>query len=203
MRAATEHERPLSDRHAVVTGATRGIGAAVAEALAREGASLTLMGRDARTLAPRAEALAARHGTRAHAVACDVADADAVARAFGVAGVDLIHVSAGQTSPLAKPVYGRLFQTPLSDRIRNEAGVPTIAVGNVTEWDQVNAILAAGRADLVALARPHLADPQWTLHAAAAQGYGGQWWPVQYLSGRRQLERARERELELRGTAAI
>jgi anthraniloyl-CoA monooxygenase len=133
----------------------------------------------------------------------DGAEAVAIARAFRAAGVDVVHVSAGQTSPLAKPVYGRLFQTPLSDRIRNEAGVPTIAVGNVTEWDQVNAILAAGRADLVALARPHLADPHWTLHAAAAQGHAGQWWPVQYLSGRRQLERARERELELRGTAAI
>ncbi|MDF1505745.1 bifunctional salicylyl-CoA 5-hydroxylase/oxidoreductase [Roseisolibacter sp. H3M3-2] len=133
----------------------------------------------------------------------DGPEAVRIARAFAEAGVDVVHVSAGQTSPQAKPVYGRLFQTPLSDRIRNEAGVPTIAVGNVTEWDQVNAILAAGRADLVALARPHLADPQWTLHAAAAQGYGGQWWPVQYLSGRRQLERARERELELRGTAAI
>ncbi len=133
----------------------------------------------------------------------DGAEAVEIARAFGDAGVDMIHVSAGQTSPLAKPVYGRLFQTPLSDRIRNEAGIPTIAVGNVTEWDQVNAILAAGRADLVALARPHLADPHWTLHAAVAQGHDAQWWPVQYLSGRKQLERARERELELRGTAAI
>jgi anthraniloyl-CoA monooxygenase len=133
----------------------------------------------------------------------DGGEAVAIARAFRDAGVDLVHVSAGQTSPLAKPVYGRLFQTPLSDRIRNEAGVPTIAVGNVTEWDQVNAILAAGRADLVALARPHLADPHWTLHAAVAQGHDAQWWPVQYLPGRRQLERAREREAELRGTAAI
>ncbi|MGZ8491048.1 MAG: bifunctional salicylyl-CoA 5-hydroxylase/oxidoreductase [Gemmatirosa sp.] len=133
----------------------------------------------------------------------DGGEAVEIARAFGAAGVDIVHVSAGQTSPLARPVYGRLFQTPLSDRIRNEAGIPTIAVGNITEYDQVNAILAAGRADLCALARPHLADPHWTLHAAVAQGHDAQWWPVQYLSGRQQLERARERELELRGTAAI
>jgi anthraniloyl-CoA monooxygenase len=133
----------------------------------------------------------------------DGGEAVEISRAFRAAGVDIVHVSAGQTSPLARPVYGRLFQTPLSDRIRNEAGVPTIAVGNITEYDQVNAILAAGRADLCALARPHLTDPHWTLHAAVAQGHDTQWWPVQYLSGRRQLERARERELELRGTAAI
>jgi anthraniloyl-CoA monooxygenase len=133
----------------------------------------------------------------------DGTEAVAIARAFREAGVDIVHVSAGQTSAAAKPVYGRLFQTPLSDRIRNEAGVPTIAVGNITEADQVNAIVAAGRADLCALARPHLSDPQWTLRAAVEQGHDAQWWPVQYLSGRRQLERARERELELRGTSAI
>ena len=124
----------------------------------------------------------------------DGAEAVEIARAFGAAGVDLIHVSAGQTSPLAKPVYGRLFQTPLSDRIRNEAGIPTIAVGNITEYDQVNAILAAGRADLCALARPHLADPHWTLHAAAELGYAAQPWPVQYLTARQQLERQRRRD---------
>jgi anthraniloyl-CoA monooxygenase len=126
-----------------------------------------------------------------------------VARAFAAAGADVIHVSAGQTSPRAQPVYGRLFQTPFSDRIRNEAGVPTIAVGNITEADQVNAIIAAGRADLCALARPHLTDPQWTLHAAAALGFGEQWWPVQYLSGKRQLERTLQREAELRGTSTV
>jgi anthraniloyl-CoA monooxygenase len=126
-----------------------------------------------------------------------------VARAFAHAGADIIHVSAGQTSPHARPVYGRLFQTPFSDRIRNEAGVPTIAVGNITEADQVNAIVAAGRADLCALARPHLTDPQWTLHAAAALGYTDQWWPVQYLSGKRQLERTLQREAELRGTSTV
>jgi anthraniloyl-CoA monooxygenase len=128
-----------------------------------------------------------------------------IARAFQAAGADIIHVSAGQTSPRAKPVYGRMFQTPLSDRIRNEAGVPTIAVGNITEPDQVNAIIAAGRADLCALARPHLSDPNWTLHAAAQLGYSAQPWPVQYLTGKEQLERTlhRQRDLELLGTSTV
>jgi anthraniloyl-CoA monooxygenase len=120
-------------------------------------------------------------------------DAVHVARAFIAAGADIIHVSTGQTSPDAKPVYGRMWQTPFSDRIRNEARIPTIAVGNVTEPDQVNSIIAAGRADLVALARPHLSDPAWTLHAAAELGYGDQWWPWQYRSGKQQLERLVER----------
>ena len=88
-----------------------------------------------------------------------------------------------------------MYQTPFSDQVRNDAGVPTIAVGNITEPDQVNSIIAAGRADLCALARPHLSDPFWTLHAAAELGYAGQAWPVQYLTGRRQLER----ELEQKG----
>jgi anthraniloyl-CoA monooxygenase len=116
-------------------------------------------------------------------------DAVRVARAFAAAGVDIIHVSTGQTSPHAKPIYGRMYQTPFSDQVRNEAGVPTIAVGNITEPDQVNAIIAAGRADLCALARPHLVDPFWTLHAAAELGYTKQHWPPQYLKGRAQLER--------------
>ncbi|HEV2130102.1 MAG TPA: hypothetical protein VGR27_03340 [Longimicrobiaceae bacterium] len=120
-----------------------------------------------------------------------------IARAFHAAGADIIHVSAGQTSPDAKPVYGRMFQTPFSDRIRNEAGIPTIAVGNITEADQVNSIIAAGRADLCSLARAHLTDPQWTLRAAAELGYAEQWWPVQYLSGKRQLERQIERQKEM------
>jgi anthraniloyl-CoA monooxygenase len=120
-------------------------------------------------------------------------DAVEIARAFMSAGADIIHVSTGQTSPNAKPVYGRMWQTPFSDRIRNEGRIPTIAVGNVTEPDQVNSIIAAGRADLVALARPHLADPAWTLHAAAELGYADQWWPWQYRSGKQQLERLVER----------
>jgi anthraniloyl-CoA monooxygenase len=112
-----------------------------------------------------------------------------VARAFKHAGADIIHVSTGQTSKDAKPVYGRMFQTPYSDRIRNEVGIPTIAVGNIVEADQVNGIIAAGRADLCALARPHLSDPHWTLHAAAELGYSEQYWPPQYLTGKEQLER--------------
>jgi anthraniloyl-CoA monooxygenase len=112
-----------------------------------------------------------------------------IARAFMDAGADIIHVSTGQTSTEAKPVYGRMFQTPFSDWIRNEARVPTIAVGNITDIDQVNSIIAAGRADLVALGRPHLTDPHWTLRAAAASGWRGQWWPVQYQAARQQLER--------------
>jgi anthraniloyl-CoA monooxygenase len=121
-------------------------------------------------------------------------DAVVVARAFANAGVDIVHVSTGQTSVDAKPVYGRMYQTPFSDQVRNELGIPTIAVGNITEPDQVNSIIAAGRADLCALARPHLSDPFWTLHAAAELGYVGQAWPVQYLAGRKQLERALSRK---------
>jgi anthraniloyl-CoA monooxygenase len=86
-----------------------------------------------------------------------------------------------------------MFQTPFSDWIRNEARVPTIAVGNITEIDQINAIITAGRADLVALGRPHLSDPNWTLRAAAELGWRDQHWPPQYLSGKQQLERLFER----------
>ena len=96
----------------------------------------------------------------------DGADAVAIARAFKAAGADSINVSAGQTSLAARPVYGRMFQTPF----RNEAGIATMAVGNITEIDHVNSIIAAGRADLCCLARPHLSDPYWTLRAAALQG---------------------------------
>ncbi|MFN8572222.1 MAG: bifunctional salicylyl-CoA 5-hydroxylase/oxidoreductase [Gemmatimonadaceae bacterium] len=116
-----------------------------------------------------------------------------IARAFHAAGADILHVSTGQTSPDARPVYGRMWQTPFSDRIRNELGIPTIAVGSITDPDQVNSILAAGRADLCALARPHLADPNWTLHAAAQVGWREQPWPWQYSSGKDQLERLLER----------
>ena len=98
-------------------------------------------------------------------------DAVAIARLLQAAGVDIIDVSAGQTSRDARPVYGRMFQTPFSDRIRNETGIATMAVGNIYEPDHVNSILMAGRADLCCLARPHLADPYWTLHAAAQLGY--------------------------------
>ncbi len=123
-------------------------------------------------------------------------DAVDIARAFKDAGADLIDVSTGQTSPDAKPVYGRMFQTPYADRIRNEAGIATMAVGNIYEPDHVNSIIAAGRADLCALGRPHLTDPYWTLHAAAQLGYTGMEWPVQYLPGKSQLERNLARAAE-------
>ncbi|HEY0053361.1 MAG TPA: bifunctional salicylyl-CoA 5-hydroxylase/oxidoreductase, partial [Caulobacteraceae bacterium] len=116
-------------------------------------------------------------------------DSVTIARAFAEAGADLIDVSAGSTTPHARPVYGRMFQTPLADRIRNEAGVATMAVGNIFEPDHVNGILAAGRADLCALARPHLADPAWTLRAAAEADYEGLKPPVQYAAGHAQLTR--------------
>ena len=115
------------------------------------------------------------------------------------AGVDLIDVSAGQTSLAAKPVYGRMFQTPFSDRIRNEADVATLAVGNIYEPDHVNSILMAGRADLVCLARPHLANPYWTLHAGADAHYQGTSWPKPYWPGRDQLHRLKSRPDVLTG----
>jgi len=130
------------------------------------------------------------------------ADAVEVARAFDAAGADLIDVSAGQTSRLAQPVYGRMFQTPFSDKIRNELRIATMAVGNITDADQVNSIIAAGRADLVALARPHLADPYFTLHAAAQLGYDEQHWPEQYLTGREQYLRNLRRAAQIAADAA-
>ena len=116
-------------------------------------------------------------------------DAVAVARLFKAAGCDFIDVSSGQTTRAAKPVYGRMYQTPFSDRIRNEAGIRTIAVGAISEADHANSIIAAGRADLCAIARPHLADPAWTLHEAAKLQSRAVSWPQQYLSGRDQLYR--------------
>ena len=120
-----------------------------------------------------------------------------IARAFTDAGADLIDVSAGQTWADCKPIYGRMFQTPFADQIRNEGRLTTMAVGNIYEPDHVNSILAAGRADLVALARPHLVDPMWTLRAAAAQDYRGQWVPPPYLGGQAQLARNLKREQEM------
>ncbi|MCA1975124.1 MAG: bifunctional salicylyl-CoA 5-hydroxylase/oxidoreductase [Caenispirillum sp.] len=119
-----------------------------------------------------------------------------IARLFHAAGADIIDVSAGQTTPDARPIYGRMFQTPFSDRIRNEAGIPTMAVGNIYEPDHVNSILMAGRADLVCLARPHLADPYWTLHAALALGDTSCAWPQPYLAGQAQAARLAERAQE-------
>lgn len=127
-------------------------------------------------------------------------DAVAIARAFQAAGADLIDVSSGQVSKAQKPVYGRMYQTPFADRIRNELGIATMAVGAISEADHVNSIVAAGRADLCAIARPHLANPAWTLLEAAKIGHTsgiGADWPVQYLSGKNQLERNLERERQL------
>jgi anthraniloyl-CoA monooxygenase len=124
-------------------------------------------------------------------------DAAEVSRLFKDAGADIIHVSSGQVSKDEKPVYGRMFQVPFSDKIRNELHVPTITVGNIYEADHVNTIIAAGRADLCALARPHLADPAWTLHAAAEQGFTDMAWPKQYIGGKIQLERNLERAGQL------
>ena len=120
-----------------------------------------------------------------------------IARLFASAGVDIIDVSAGQTSSDASPVYGRMFQTPFSDRIRNEAGLSTMAVGNIYEPDHVNSILMAGRADLVCLARPHLADPYWTLHAGAELGDQHATWPRPYEAGRDQAWRLAERAAQM------
>jgi len=124
-------------------------------------------------------------------------EATVVASLFRDAGADIVHVSAGQVSKDEQPVYGRMFQVPFSDQIRNEVRVPTIAVGNIFEADHVNTIIAAGRADLCALARPHLADPAWTLHAAAEQGFVDIAWPRPYLGGKLQLERNLERAGQL------
>jgi len=138
--------------------------------------------------------------------ACDWADGGleedelvALAAALKAGGADVIDVSSGQTVPWQRPVYGRMWQTPFADRIRNEVGIATIAVGNIFDADHVNSIIASGRADLCALARPHLANPSWTLEAAARQGYTEQWWPEPYLSGKTQLERNQQRAAEAAG----
>jgi anthraniloyl-CoA monooxygenase len=123
-------------------------------------------------------------------------DAVAVARAFAEAGVDLVDVSTGQTVRDAQPVYGRMFQTPFSDQVRNEARIATMCVGNITTSDQVNTILAAGRADLVALGRPHLVDPSFTLKAAAWYGADAVFCPPQYLPGKEQIFRNSVRDRE-------
>jgi len=122
-----------------------------------------------------------------------------IAKAFKQAGADIIDVSAGQTTTEAKPVYGRMFQTPFSDQIRNEADIPTMAVGNIFEIDHVNSILMAGRADLCCLARPHLSDPNWAMRAAAEQGFSGDAIrvPEQYEAGFAQLERNLKRLAEM------
>jgi len=116
-------------------------------------------------------------------------DAVEIARLFKAACCDVIDVSSGQTTRAARPVYGRMYQTPFADRIRNEVGIQTMAVGAISESDQVNSIIAAGRADLCAIARPHLADPAWTLHEAAKLQSRHVTWPKPYESGRDQMYR--------------
>ncbi len=132
------------------------------------------------------------------------ADSVQIAQAFKDSGCDLFDVSTGQTDPSSKPVYGRMFQASFSEQIRLEVGIATMAVGAVTTADQVNTLLLSGRADLVALARPHLADPYFTLHAAAELGYEGVTWPSQYLTGAQQLHalHRRTREDTMRENAA-
>jgi anthraniloyl-CoA monooxygenase len=121
-------------------------------------------------------------------------DSVEIAEMLKAHGCDAIDVSAGQTTADAKPVYGRMFQTPFAEQIRNEAGIATLAVGNITSWDQVNTIVAAGRADLVCLARPHLVNPHFTLQAAAYYGYAPQRWPKQYQTGKEQALRLMPRD---------
>ena len=122
----------------------------------------------------------------------DVDDAIEFARMLLDHGCDIIDVSSGQVSPDERPAFGRSFQTPFADRIRNEVGIPTIAVGAISSYDDVNTIILAGRADLCALARPHLYDPHWTLHAAAEQGYADLVWVPQYRAGSRRPPAGRD-----------
>jgi anthraniloyl-CoA monooxygenase len=129
-------------------------------------------------------------------------DAVVIARLFQAAGCDVIDVSSGQTTREARPVYGRMYQTPFADRIRNEVGMVTMAVGAISEADHANSIIGAGRADLCAVARPHLANPAWTLHEAAKLQTRAVEWPRPYESGRDQLYREIARQQSLQ-TAAI
>ncbi|MFJ9114062.1 bifunctional salicylyl-CoA 5-hydroxylase/oxidoreductase [Streptomyces sp. NPDC102394] len=120
-------------------------------------------------------------------------DAVEIARAFAAHGADAIDVSTGQVVADERPDFGRSYQTPFADRIRHRVGVPVIAVGAISSWDDVNSLILAGRTDLCALARPHLYDPHWTLHAAAEQGYDGPGavWPAPYRAGSRRPQTGR------------
>ncbi len=124
------------------------------------------------------------------------ADAVEIARLFKAVGADLVDVSAGETAPDARPVYGRMFQTPFADRIRNEARIPVIAVGNIEDADQANSILLAGRADLIGIGRPHLANPMLALHMAARAGFSGHGVPAPYRLGFDQMVRAQRKAAE-------
>jgi anthraniloyl-CoA monooxygenase len=123
----------------------------------------------------------------------DPDQAVAFARMLASHGCDIVDVSSGQVSPLEKPAFGRSYQTPFADRIRHEVGIPVIAVGAIASYDDVNTIVCAGRADLCALARPHLYDPNWTLHAAAEQDYEMVEWAPQYRAGSRKPPAGRDR----------
>ena len=123
----------------------------------------------------------------------DPDQAVAFARMLADHGCDIVDVSSGQVSPLENPAIGRSYQTPFADRIRHEIGMPVIAVGAIASYDDVNTIIAAGRADLCALARPHLYDPHWTLHAAAEQDYDLVEWAPQYQAGSRKPPAGRDR----------
>ncbi|HXU41055.1 MAG TPA: bifunctional salicylyl-CoA 5-hydroxylase/oxidoreductase, partial [Burkholderiales bacterium] len=135
-------------------------------------------------------------------------DLMAAVRMLKAEGCDMIDCSTGQTVPHQRPVYGRMYQAPFSDWVRNEVGIATMTVGAVTTPDQVNTLLASGKADLVALARPHLANPYFTLQASAWYQHMGQHWPPQYLSGRDQAfrnaprERAEQTELRIKSRPA-
>ena len=129
-------------------------------------------------------------------------DAVQIARLFKKAGADMIDCSSGQVSKRERPVYGRMFQTPFADRVRNEAKIPTIAVGSIFEADHANSIIAAGRADLCAVGRPHLANPAWTLTEAARIGFAAVEWPKQYRPAKVQLERNLERERQMAAAGA-
>jgi anthraniloyl-CoA monooxygenase len=153
-----------------------------------------------RSVWPAVRPLSARISASDWAVG-GLSDSDllAIARSLKEAGADVLDVSSGQTVCDQQPVYGRMWQTPFSDKLRNEVDIPTIAVGNIYEADHVNSIIAAGRADLCALARPHLSNPAWTLDAAAEQRFAEQVWPAPYLSGKAQLERNAERAAQAVG----
>jgi anthraniloyl-CoA monooxygenase len=131
-------------------------------------------------------------------------DAVAIAALFKDAGADVVDVSAGQVVKDEKPVFGRMWQTPFADRVRQEAGIATIAVGAITDADQANGIIASGRADLVAVGRPHLVNPGWTLTESAKFGYhgAGPLWPPQYRAAKQQLDRLMERERAANAAAA-
>ena len=123
-------------------------------------------------------------------------DAVEIARAFAAHGADALDVSTGQVVKAERPQYGRSYQTPYADRIRNEVGIATIAVGAISSWDDVNSILLAGRADLCAIGRAHLYDPHWALHAAAEQDYAGPGadWPMPFAAGSRRPQAGRNDE---------